>query len=88
MTLSETATAPAPVRHLRPGSLVAAVILALTALVAGALPASAVTQSSAESQFRAVGITWSSSGGAKARRSAGQTQPHEWPTTRRSGCFA
>jgi hypothetical protein len=26
--------------------------------------------------------------GAKARRSAGQTQPHEWPTTRRSGRFA
>ena len=54
-------------RHLRPGSLVAAVILALTALVAGALPASAVTQSSAESQFRAVGITWSSSGGCTTR---------------------
>ena len=67
MTLSETATAPAPVRHVRPRSLVAAVILALTAIIAGALPASAVTQSSAESQFRAVGITWSSSGGCTTR---------------------
>ncbi len=42
-------------------------LLALTALLAGALPASAVTQASAESQFRAAGITWSSSGGCTTR---------------------
>ena len=64
MTLSETATVT---RRVRPRSLVAAVLLALTALLAGALPASAVTQASAESQFRAVGITWSSSGGCTTR---------------------
>ena len=66
MTLSETTLAPAP-RRVRPRSLVAAVLLALTALLAGALPASAVTQASAESQFRAAGITWSSSGGCTTR---------------------
>jgi hypothetical protein len=54
-------------RRVRPRSLVAAVLLALTALLAGALPASAVTQASAESQFRAAGITWSSSGGCTTR---------------------
>ena len=42
-------------------------LLALTALLAGALPASAVTQASAESQLRAAGITWSSSGGCTTR---------------------
>jgi hypothetical protein len=51
----------------RARSLVAAVLVALTALVAGALPASAVTQSSAASQFSAAGITWSSSGGCTTR---------------------
>jgi hypothetical protein len=67
MTLSETAPAPVPVRRVRARSLVAAVLVALTALVAGALPASAVTQSSAASQFSAAGITWSSSGGCTTR---------------------
>ena len=64
MTLSETAPAT---RRVRPRTLVAAVLLALTALLAAALPASAVTQASAESQLRAAGITWSSSGGCTTR---------------------
>jgi hypothetical protein len=62
MTLSETSFAP-----VRPRSLVAAVLIALATLLVGALPASAVTQSSAASQFRAAGITWSSSGGCTTR---------------------
>ena len=64
MTFSETRPVT---RTVRPRSLVAVVLLALTALLAGALPASAVTQASAESQFRAAGITWSSSGGCTTR---------------------
>jgi hypothetical protein len=54
-------------RRPRPRSLAAAVLLALVTLVATALPASAVTQSYAESRFRSVGITWSSSGGCTNR---------------------
>ena len=69
MNLPESTLAPhpVPVHRVRPRSLVAAVLLALTALVAGAVPASAVTQASAASQFRAAGITWSSSGGCTTR---------------------
>ena len=48
-----------------------AVLLATLALFVGGVafagPAAAVTQSSAESQFRAAGITWSSSGGCTTR---------------------
>jgi hypothetical protein len=55
---------PVPVRRT---TWAAGVLLALTALVAGALPASAVTQAAAESAFRANGITWSSSGGCTTR---------------------
>lgn len=44
-------------------TLLAALALGLAALVGTAGPASAVTQASAESQFRSAGITWSSSGG-------------------------
>ena len=61
MTISGTTARP------RPRTFAAAVLLALVTLLAGALPASAVTQASAESQFRAAGITWSSSGGCTTR---------------------
>ena len=44
-------------------TFVAAAALALAGSVASASPASAVTQASAESQFRAAGISWTSSGG-------------------------
>ena len=47
--------------HVR--TFVASVGLALAGSLAVAAPAGAVSQASAESQFRAVGITWSSSGG-------------------------
>jgi hypothetical protein len=62
MTISGTTTV-----RMRPRSFAAAVVLALATLLAAALPASAVTQASAESQFRAAGITWSSSGGCTTR---------------------
>ena len=58
-----TTRTPLPRRR----TIVASVVLALTALLGAALPASAVTQASAESQFRAAGITWSSSGGCTTR---------------------
>ena len=48
-------------------TLLAALFLGLTGLLATAGSASAVTQASAESQFRAAGITWSSSGGCTTR---------------------
>ena len=67
MTLPETAPFTPVTLRVRPRSLVAAVLLALTALLAGALPASAVTQASAASQLSAAGITWSSSGGCTTR---------------------
>ena len=68
MTISEAAPAAARrVGGVRPRSLLAAVLLALTTLLVGALPASAVTQASAASQFSAAGITWSSSGGCTTR---------------------
>ena len=53
---------PRPAR-LRPATLVVAVLAAIVTTLGLAGPASAVTQASAESQFRAAGITWSSSGG-------------------------
>ena len=65
MTLSEAA--PTTPRRPQARSLVAAVLLALATLLVGALPASAVTQASAASQFSAAGITWSSSGGCTTR---------------------
>jgi hypothetical protein len=46
---------------------VLALLAAVAMVTATALPASAVTQSSAESQFRAAGITWTSSGGCTTR---------------------
>lgn len=44
-------------------TLLAALVVALAGLLGTAGSASAVTQADAESQFRAAGITWSSSGG-------------------------
>jgi len=51
-----------PVR-LRLGTLVAALAIALAGLVGLSSPASAVSHSSAASQFSAAGISWTSSGG-------------------------
>jgi hypothetical protein len=48
-------------------SLIVAVAVAVAGTLALAPPASAVTQASAESQFRAAGITWTSSGGCTTR---------------------
>lgn len=62
-----TTQAPTHPRSRRLGVLIASVALALTGLVAGAAPASAVTQAQAESAFRSAGITWSSSGGCTDR---------------------
>ncbi len=42
-------------------------VVALIATLAAAQPAAAVTQASAEAQFRAAGITWSSSGNCTTR---------------------
>ena len=47
--------------------LTAAAGLALAGSLALAAPAGAVTQASAESQFRAAGISWTSSGGCTTR---------------------
>ncbi|MBS45502.1 MAG: hypothetical protein CMH83_20485 [Nocardioides sp.] len=47
--------------------VLAALVVALSGVLVTAGPAAAVTQSSAESQFRAAGITWSSSGGCTDR---------------------
>jgi hypothetical protein len=44
-----------------------AAALTVAGSVATAAPATAVTQASAESQFRAAGITWTSSGGCTTR---------------------
>lgn len=44
-------------------TLLAATVLALAGSLAVAAPASAVSQASAESSFRAAGISWNSSGG-------------------------
>lgn len=46
----------------RLSGVLAAAVLAIGGLLAVATPASAVTQADAEAQFRAAGITWSSSG--------------------------
>lgn len=51
----------APVRRIASASV--ATLAGLTAAVALASPASAVTQASAESQLSGAGVTWSSSGG-------------------------
>ncbi len=63
MMNSDICPAPARPRRRRVAAVLASTALAGTALVATAAPASAVTQASAESAFRAAGITWSSSGG-------------------------
>ncbi|MGG5257100.1 hypothetical protein [Phycicoccus avicenniae] len=71
--MTVTTPAPSPVRPRRGlfrARLRAASLAGATALVTGvafAGPAAAVTQASAESQFRAAGITWSSSGGCTTR---------------------
>ncbi len=49
------------------GVLLAALAVAILGLVATPAPAGAVTQASAESQFRAAGISWTSSGGCTTR---------------------
>ena len=48
-------------------TLIAGAALAVAGSTAVAPPASAVSQASAESQFRAAGITWTSSGGCTTR---------------------
>lgn len=48
-------------------SFILSAVVAVTTVVATALPASAVTQAAAESAFRAAGITWTSSGGCTNR---------------------
>ena len=48
-------------------TLTAGAALALAGSVAVSAPASAVSQASAESQFRAAGISWTSSGGCTTR---------------------
>ena len=48
-------------------TFIAAAAVALAGAVAMAAPAGAVTQASAESQFRAAGIGWTSSGGCTTR---------------------
>jgi hypothetical protein len=48
-------------------SLIVAVAVAVAGTLALAPPASAVTQASAESQLRAAGISWTSSGGCTTR---------------------
>ena len=48
-------------------SLIVAAAVAVAGTLALAPPASAVTQASAESQFRAAGISWTSSGGCTTR---------------------
>jgi hypothetical protein len=67
MTLSGTTIAPDRTARHRTLGGVGAVLVALVSLLVGVPTASAVTQSSAESQFRAAGITWSSSGGCTTR---------------------
>ncbi|HMM94812.1 hypothetical protein [Phycicoccus sp.] len=51
----------------RPLRTLLAGLAVVVAIVGLAGPASAVTQASAESQFRAAGVTWSSSGGCTSR---------------------
>lgn len=58
MSFSGTTSAPRTLRV-----LVAAMAAAIIGLVAAPAPAGAVSQASAESQFRSAGISWTSSGG-------------------------
>lgn len=51
----------------RTATVLVTLVLGLVGLLAAAGAASAVTQSGAESQLRAAGITWSSSGGCTTR---------------------
>ncbi|WP_228942823.1 hypothetical protein [Nocardioides sp. Leaf374] len=68
MTSSTTALPARPRRTPRRAATAAAAALAgLVGSLALAAPASAVTQASAETQFRAAGITWTSSGGCTDR---------------------
>jgi hypothetical protein len=59
-------TVPSPVIR-RPWSLVLALLVAATTAIGFAAPASAVSQVSAEAQFTAAGIGWTSSGGCTTR---------------------
>ncbi|MEH3034247.1 MAG: hypothetical protein PGN07_09475 [Aeromicrobium erythreum] len=65
MTTTTTTTSPRGVR--RVSGALGALVLALGGLLAVASPASAVSQADAEAQLRAVGITWTSSGGCTDR---------------------
>ncbi|GAA5143080.1 hypothetical protein GCM10023340_07710 [Nocardioides marinquilinus] len=65
-TLSGTTT-PARRSLRRAAAVGAGTLLGLTGAFATAGPASAVTQASAESQFSAAGISWTSSGGCTTR---------------------
>lgn len=51
----------------RLSALLGTLLLAAVGVLAVAAPAGAVTQASAESQFRAAGISWTSSGGCTTR---------------------
>lgn len=51
----------------RLAALLGALLLAVAGALAAAAPAGAVTQAGAESQFRAAGISWTSSGGCTTR---------------------
>ncbi|MGL5910718.1 MAG: hypothetical protein ACRCZP_11995 [Phycicoccus sp.] len=51
----------------RPWTVMLAVLVSATTAIGFAAPASAVSQASAEAQFRAAGITWTSSGGCTTR---------------------
>ncbi len=67
-----TVSGPTPTLSTRPragalGAFLAAMALALLGLVATPAPAGAVSQASAESQFRSAGISWTSSGGCTTR---------------------
>ena len=71
-TISGNSMTPAhpttpPVRAPRLGTLLGALLLALAGLVALPGAASAVTHSSAASQFSAAGISWTSTGGCSDR---------------------
>ncbi|CAN5437697.1 hypothetical protein BH11ACT8_BH11ACT8_33410 [soil metagenome] len=62
-----TTTMPTPRTRRRAAAAAGVAALGLSGALAGAAPASAVTQSSAASQLSAAGITWTSSGGCTTR---------------------
>ncbi|MCW2765536.1 MAG: hypothetical protein JWO11_1495 [Nocardioides sp.] len=61
---------PTSTIHPRPRTFVAGLVAGVALLLGLAGPAIAVTQASAESQFRAAGIAWTSSGGCTNRNVA------------------